>query len=1167
MTTSDSSSDKPGETTQAAEGSGIAQASGGATATVTTNIVNKFELPSELISALLGALSGGGLRPTGQVEFPRAWVITGPPTAPAHPITRQSLVDAITQSLAARKPVLLRGEFGSGRTELARAITSASPNLLWLDIQANALLTPSIALDHALMTALPSAVSAGCSDYAEIIANLPEGTALVVENVDCVVSDLSFSTRLFHLSRAAKISRAFLLCSSIHKLPQQFDGLFDEVQVARFNSDDIGELLQAYGAPDSVNTLSFRNSVVTLTQGEPALATVMMQYLGHRKWRLSDQAWDDLLRGSFATDLKTETQRRLLGSEKETTREFLYRLSLLNRPFTETEALEIARIEPEIPNALQELNANYGTWLQKSSDSHWRTSVLLSGLGDGNLSKPVRKQVHLAAVDWVFAPKKVNQLGVCEAVTHLMLAEKFNNAAQVLIQALYALKEAGPNVDPGLILALWKDLPLPSEMDLGLRIVLRGLQASVLIQRGESYEWAINDLHSLIRQPSTDFEYIGTFASCALVAMQLLDKRPSDALPFIGVATCRQFEITERKIMRDLPECSIVEMFWGAAMRINDREGVDKWVREVDQVSREQRAALFHAQFAADSACRMFDIVWMREQDLPEEKRNWDALLAFLDSCRETVSCWDSSLLLGCVLRAKQAIRIVHTRKIDAAVEDAKNFVAAFPETEHATGRFLVAQGTGLWLTNVDRWDLATFWLGRACEYAGNDLAYHRQQNYLRYGNALYREGTPEVGPFEAAVRLGAESEYLTPVNRIKARAELAIFLWLTGRKLELFDQWSTVVRETLENRENTRSWKESYVFVGNNTNFWANRLRPEARAKTVVMTPELGMFIGDYKDFSDHYSDGILFTLPGIMSWFAERMERFKDAAEWAAQAADYAESVSGNPSGKSFLFQAVPYALTESRYEEAVSQCAQAMRALVLDVPLNAPEAVKSENPYLNRPRARTVNPTDTECHAIQLGVLPSLVSIVAGSFEDAAQSARHFDELISTCNLQNAISTAPDVWNETAASLAFIKDGRLSYADIADSGAANAGPVSHMRFLLLSFGLMAVGETLTRDTLAAQVRWSSWISKVYAGFGGIAKLLVRSIATSWERYVLARAFAFRQPAYVAKMIVAAGRRGEIGKIYIEVADGLGVSLPPDYRKSLMTAVVIPDEESDSV
>ncbi len=1163
MAESDSLGSISSGSAQSARGSAIAQASGGATATVTANVVNNIEFPPELIPQLLDALSGRELLQTGSLDFPRAMVSGEPPVTPAHPIARKTLADDIAKSLSARRPVLLRGEFGSGRSELARATTASSSNLLWLDLQANVSLAPSAAIEQVLLNAVPRAISKELHDFAEIIANLPPDTALVIDNIDSVISDSNLSARLSSLARNAAGSSVTLICTSIHKLPHQFNGLFDDIQVGRYSGEDINELFQAHNAPASINTASFRNSVLLLTQGEPALATVMMQYLRQRQWQLDEKAWDDLLRGTFAADLKAETQRRLLGAETKTTCELLYRLSLLNRAFTEQEALKIARIDPEIPNPLQELHLSYGTWLQKSDDSHWRTSALLSGLGDGNLIKPIRKQVHLMVVDWVIAPKKVDQFGVCEAVTHLIEAEEFNHAAQVLIQALFSLKEAGPGVEPGPMLSLWRDLPLPHQMDLGLRILLRGLQASVLIQRGESYEFAINDLRSLMRSPKTSFEFIGTFAACSLVAMQLLEKRPVDALPYISLATRRQFEITKRQIMKDLPEHSIVEMFWGAAMHINDAEGLQKWITEVDHLSTEQKTALFNAPFGADCACRVFDVVWMREQDLPEESRDWNRLLSLLNSCQSTISRWNSSLLMGCVIRSQQAIRIVHIRTVEAAIEEATTFFAKFQGVEHATGRFLVAQGTGLWLTNIDRWDLAAAWLERASEYNGDDLIFHRHQNYLRYGHSLYREGTPNIEPFELAVLLGTESKYLTPLNRVKARAELATFLWLTGNKQELFDQWSTVVRELLDSRQDTRWWKETYVLVGNNTSYWSNRVKGRTDgAASMVVKPYLGMFINDYVDFSDHYSDGILFTLPGMMSWFAESVERFNDAADWAKIAVTVAETVSANPSGASFLFQAVPSALIGAQYDEAVSQSAQATRALALNIPLNAPEAVRKNNPYLNQSRPISVEPTQTECHAIQLGVLPSLVAIIAGSFAQSEIAAAQLDGLVTACDRQDAISTAKGIWPQAADCLMRIKDGSLRYADIADSAAADAGPTSHMVFLLLSFGLMAVRETPANEVLLAQIRWSSWISKVYAGFRGIGMVLARSIAKSWQEYVLTHSFSFRQPRYAARMIAEAGKKGEIGRIYTEVVDSLGFVLTEDYRRSLLSAKITLDD-----
>lgn len=85
----------------------------------------------------------------------------------------------------------------------------------------------------------------------------------------------------------------------------------------------------------------------------------------------------------------------------------------------------------------------------------------------------------------------------------------------------------------------------------------------------------------------------------------------------------------------------------------------------------------------------------------------------------------------------------------------------------------------------------------------------------------------------------------------------------------------------------------------------------------------------------------------------------------------------------------------------------------------------------------------------------------------------------------------------------------------------------------------------------------------SKVYAGFRGIGMVLTRSIAKSWEEYVRAHSFSFRQPRYAARMIAEAGKQGEIGRIYIEVVDSLGFVLTDDYRRSLLSAKITLDDD----
>src|ERR1700733_3031648 len=106
------------------------------------------------------------------------------------------------------------------------------------------------------------------------------------------------------------------------------------------------------------------------------------------------------------------------------------------RPFTEPHAHHLARIEPEIPQAAERLAPLYGRWLQNEGESQWRTSSLLAGLGDKTLACTTKNVVHKTVVDWIIAPKTLNQLNTGEAITHLVLAEEFDQAGGMLLRAL-----------------------------------------------------------------------------------------------------------------------------------------------------------------------------------------------------------------------------------------------------------------------------------------------------------------------------------------------------------------------------------------------------------------------------------------------------------------------------------------------------------------------------------------------------------------------------------------------------------------------------------------------------------------------------------------------------------------------------------------------------------
>lgn len=153
-----------------------------------------------------------------------------------------------------------------------------------------------------------------------------------------------------------------------------------------------------------------------------------------------------------------------------------------------------------IDRAQERLHSLSWVWLQRVNDRQWKTSPLLKGSGESNLLKKMQDAVHSAAADIIFAKKILNQTDTSTVILHLLLAERYNEATTVYIRALHALSEADVDVYPGSLLSLWKNLSLPPQIDLGLRILIRGLQVANDIRRNEEYLPAVEDLKQLIEQ-------------------------------------------------------------------------------------------------------------------------------------------------------------------------------------------------------------------------------------------------------------------------------------------------------------------------------------------------------------------------------------------------------------------------------------------------------------------------------------------------------------------------------------------------------------------------------------------------------------------------------------------------------------------------------------------
>jgi hypothetical protein len=917
------------------------------------------------------------------------------------------------------------------------------------------------------------------------------------------------------------------------------------VEVKRFDDKEVLNLMRLYGAPKDAFRDGLLNLVLGVTHGMPDLVALLLKDFQSKNWILDDAAWGDVLRSKYAKDLRAETQRRLLAMQETESRELLYRLTLLNRMFDEKEVVAIAAIEPAINGARERLYTLSGIWLHRVSDDRWRTSPLLVDAGEGNLVQQTKVSVHSTVVKWVFARGTLNQSDVSEAITHLLQANRYNDAAVTYIRALHALLEAELDAYPGMLLSFWKGLQLPKEMDLGLKIFIRGLQVANGLRRDEHYLSTLEDLTRLISKSRDVRDQVATYAACALVAMQLVAKDTVRALPFITIAAQGERQVPA-EARGYLNQHATTEIFWVAAMKATSTREVLAWVEEVGKLEHEERRLLMDAEFAAESASRMFDSLWWSEQEKPDDQRDWPHVLDCLQRCESIAASWNTPLVSACILRSQLSIRIVHTRDIEASQDDAERFYAA--NEGHDLARFIVSEGAAGWFIDVDRWDLASTWLTRAYQYDGPKLPLHRQLNSLRYGHLLLREGAPSTVPFERAIAIGESSDNLTLFNQLKARAEMATFLWKTGQTHEHYTAWCEVVRGVIEHREESRQWKHFFMLAANNTAFYCSEHARSKVSEGLVAEPRAGMFIEGIQSLAGRYQPGIVFLMPGGMAQWADELGKEREAAEWANLAQQLGQEVSKNGSAGMYQMHAIPLDIKEHRFGDALLHANDTAKGLLNETPLDISDDRRKEVAPDRLNEVRVPRDSFARFVRLNLGILPSLLEISVDAERNPPEVRSLLQGLLA--NAQTKRDDDPEAWDVGIQVLNDILAGQLRWNEIRKASPTGTDCEENARALLRAFGLWITPADTPSDLLVAQAARTPFLAAYFAQMGGIGRTVCISIGKMWAAKIERSPFYYRRPAQTISRISELAAQAKLGELIITLADSIGVGLKDDTR-----------------
>lgn len=854
-----------------------------------------------------------------------------PPLAD-HTVRRQAVVSRYVELLRSKTWCALHGQVGRGKSYLLRLIAEGGQNPVWIRMDGVDSDKACLRIDEAfsaLSATQPTPYRARW--YDSVCAGLEEGTMLILDDLPRMRGNDQLSERCVLLARVCARHNIKILSSSPYDLPPQVsqalgDHILLKEEAPPFTDQEIRELFDIYGAPEDFISGKGVDWIAALTEQNPTLLVAAARYLVEHQWDLGAEAFEGMLRGTFAQQVNDQTQLLLRETVPDANdRELLYRLNLVRNAFTNEEVRCVSEVAPVITLPGERLAGVLGLWVQRDSASAYTISPLLSQIGGDNLESEVRRNVHLALGEAVLRKRRLGPFQIIDAVIHFHSGEAFNKAGAVLQKALWAIQYDDNVSDDWGISGLWYNLPLPPQMDLNMRLMLRARQIAVCHKLGKGVDYLLADLDRLLEQaPAEDAAWVvgATLTVGPLRALE--DPVRANRYLLMALRALPNAELPGAQRLTFSEEVPPESLIWLNGYGIKTAEELRDWLATVEQFTLEQRLKALEGKPLEHGCLIIATSLWMTELAKPKAGRDWEGVLAALQELSERARNLGFELLWARAINVRIRILGQYNDEIDVAETLAREALAT--ASDNPTVRFVIEEAIGSQFALANRPDEALPWLRAALTEPTEAYAFERLTALLHASRAVGEADGPLALRYtEQAVRLGKQFPTILETDLIRALGEQAVALWLSGDLAAAYTPLRDAVERLLAIEKKDDTWKTLVVLVAHALGYLstlAKHGRPPAttRDSQPYEAPARGHFLIYNPDVIAYYMEAHDIYLPASLVSFAEGIGRDEEATKWALKAFDIARKSGNQDTMSTLAVLALGYLIREDKFVEAL-------------------------------------------------------------------------------------------------------------------------------------------------------------------------------------------------------------------------------------------------------
>ena len=858
---------------------------------------------------------------------------------------RAVLVGGLLARAQANCTVFLVAEPGSGKTQLlVLALGKAMRRHYWLNINRDATEAGACGLLEALVRSVSGqSASTPFRESCALSAEQFRGTVVVIEDLPRVLPGGQLAARIETLARYLKDVDAYLLVSSYFRLPATTEYALGNIyyDVPRFRIADVGELLAASDAPQSLRTAATCQLIVDICEGLPTLVMAAVRYLANQAWNFTVTEIESLFRGEFASAHRRDAQSLLKVTVPDVEeRELLIRLSLAVGAFSMYDIASVALVPKAISLPGEKVQRATGLWLQQVGDGRYLRSPLLTSVLGESLDPKTREDVHSVLARRILARRSLEPIEALACVKHLELAGEMTLATMVVIQALAVFMDPDlPIHDEFAFARMWHSGRLRSDVGVDLQLYLRALQTVVLAKQGRDFLPTLEMLDALIAEVGG--EGWGAALATGMLAVHLSGRMPILANKYLPLAL-RSFESARLPNGSPLPTADypLENILWMTAYACKSDAEVDSWLATISHFTSAQLDTLKGSELMDDHVTVFCDGISMREYVKPEAERDWNRVKGKLKDVEVTARSVGFSLLEASAVRTRITVLAEWERRLDDALALSDSFLSTCSDEGC---RFLVLEVTGRQLSYSDRGEEALILLEKA-------LACRAYRHSLWRRNVLITvaelDATRAVTLATEAVELSRDGQF-TDSLQSESLAELGLALAQAGDYARSFELFEEATKRLFANQEETDSWRGSFFRLFAVTEYYSV-LALGGKPDDERVEPKQGLFLTSGKRLCASYRPEHNAYMCVRLGMFADGIKDISKAAAWIWKALDLAEQI---PAARHVVrlasWLAMPAALLAEDFARAARLAAVMMAVDLDDVSRPVRAAVEAGTP----------------------------------------------------------------------------------------------------------------------------------------------------------------------------------------------------------------------------